>query len=94
MLTTATRMLVMLLHTNYWMYFLDLSMADPTYILPLITTSTIYLQLYLGADGLNTSTMPDLMKKVKYSRIKKIPELYTILLIFVICILVYLFYPW
>ncbi|XP_023332319.1 mitochondrial inner membrane protein OXA1L [Eurytemora carolleeae] len=52
--------------TGGFLWFHDLSMADPTYILPLITTSTIYLQLYLGADGLNTSTMPDLMKKMIY----------------------------
>jgi hypothetical protein len=29
-----------------------------------VTASTIYLQLYFSADGLNTETMPPLMKKV------------------------------
>ena len=43
---------------------LDLTLADPTYILPVVTCSTIYLQLYLGADGLNTSNIPPFMKKV------------------------------
>jgi len=48
----------------YW--FTDLTLADPTMALPLITASTIYLQLYLGADGMNTANVPPFMKKVMY----------------------------
>merc|ERR1712098_472778 len=45
----------------------DLTLSDPMYILPLLTSSTIYLQLYLGADGLDASNMPPFMKKVMYA---------------------------
>ena len=46
------------------MLFLDLTLADPFYILPVLTASTIYLQIYFAADGMNTDTMPPFMKKV------------------------------
>jgi hypothetical protein len=42
----------------------DLTVCDPYYILPILTSSTIYLQIYFAADGMNTNTMPDIMKKV------------------------------
>jgi len=54
------------LSTGGLAWFTDLTLADPTYILPVVTCSTIYLQLYLGADGLNTSNIPPFMKKVMY----------------------------
>jgi membrane protein insertase Oxa1/YidC/SpoIIIJ len=41
-------------------------LVDPYYILPVVTASTIYLQLYFSADGMNTDTMPPVMKKVSY----------------------------
>ena len=45
-------------------WFPDLTMADPTMILPTVTAATMFLQIHLGADGMNTSTMPEIMKKV------------------------------
>jgi len=48
----------------YW--FTDLTIADPTFILPILTCTSIYFQLYLGADGMNTETMPPIMKKIIY----------------------------
>ena len=35
-------------------------------VLPIVTASTIYLQIYLNADGMNTDTMPEIMKKLMY----------------------------
>ena len=52
-------------------YFLDLSISDPLFLLPIMTSSTLALQLYLGADGINTATMPALMKKVRRSKGEK-----------------------
>lgn len=49
----------------YW--FTDLTLADPTLILPLATGATIYLQLYLGADGMKTENMPGFMKVIIYA---------------------------
>jgi len=47
-------------------WFTDLTVADPLMILPIVTASTIYLQIYLNADGMNTDTMPEIMKKLMY----------------------------
>ena len=45
-------------------WFSDLTLADPLMALPVITASTIYLQLYFGADGMNAANVPPFMKKV------------------------------
>jgi len=47
-------------------WFTDLTICDPFYLLPIITSTTIFVQLYLGADGMNTATLPPIMKKVIY----------------------------
>ena len=47
-------------------WFPNLTVADPTMILPCVTAATLFLQIHLGADGINTSTMPDIMKKLMY----------------------------
>jgi len=47
-------------------WFTDLSVCDPYYLLPIITSTTLFVQLYLGADGINTATMPPIMKKIFY----------------------------
>ena len=47
-------------------WFSNLTVADPTMILPTVTAATLFLQIHLGADGINTSTMPDIMKKLMY----------------------------
>ena len=38
-------------------WFTDLTEVDPYYILPLLTSSTLFLQLKLGADGLSSDAM-------------------------------------
>jgi len=48
----------------YW--FQDLSVVDPFYLLPVITATSIYIQLYLGADGMDTTMAPPLMIKIMY----------------------------
>jgi len=48
----------------YW--FTDLIAADPHLLLPVLTCTTIYIQIYLGADGLDSSNMPAFMKKLMY----------------------------
>ena len=52
------------LATGGALWFPDLSLADPTCVLPVLTASTLFLQLYLGADGINLDTMPPIMRKV------------------------------
>ena len=42
----------------------DLTLTDPLFLLPILASTTIYLQLYFGADGMNAATMPPIMKKV------------------------------
>ena len=54
------------LTTGGVLWFPDLTLADPFCALPLLTASTIYLQLYFNADGMNTANTPELMKKVLY----------------------------
>ena len=49
----------------YW--FTDLTAADPTMMLPLLTASTLLLQIHLGADGMNTANAPPMMKYFMYS---------------------------
>jgi len=39
------------LGTGGFLWFENLAMADPFYLLPLLTSTTLYLQLKLGADG-------------------------------------------
>ena len=34
-------------------WFTDLTVCDPYYLLPLMTSTTLFFQLKLGADGLN-----------------------------------------
>ena len=54
------------LTTGGLLWFPDLTLADPFCALPLLTASTIYLQLYFNADGINTANTPEWMKKVLY----------------------------
>eukprot|EP00092_Neocalanus_flemingeri_P006572 GFUD01007085.1.p1 GENE.GFUD01007085.1~~GFUD01007085.1.p1 ORF type:complete len:432 (+),score=101.77 GFUD01007085.1:42-1337(+) len=49
------------------LWFTDLSIADPTCVLPVLTASTLFLQLYLGADGINLDTMPPIVKKLMFA---------------------------
>merc|ERR1719340_425424 len=35
-------------------------------VLPCVTAATLFLQIHLGADGINTATMPGFMKKLMY----------------------------
>lgn len=41
------------LHTGGLLWFTDLTIPDPYYILPLITCSTLLLTIHLGVDGMN-----------------------------------------
>jgi len=54
------------LKTGGLAWFTDLTLQDPTFILPAVACSTIYLQMYLGADGMNLDNMPPIMKKIMY----------------------------
>lgn len=44
------------LHTGGMLWFSDLTIADPYYMLPLITCSTLFLTIQLGVDGMNLNT--------------------------------------
>jgi len=54
------------LSTGGLAWFTDLSVSDPTLVLPLATAATIYFQLYLGADGMKADTFPPFLRKVLY----------------------------
>ena len=56
---------VVSMQTGGLAWFVDLTASDPTMVLPVITCSTLYLQLYLGADGMDLSAQPEWVKKVK-----------------------------
>lgn len=45
------------------LWFTDLSMADPYYILPMVTAATMYAQFYFAADGANLQQMGPIAKK-------------------------------
>ena len=47
-------------------WFEDLSVADPYYILPTVMCSTTFLQIKLGADGMNAGAMGPVAKQVIY----------------------------
>ena len=47
-------------------WFEDLSVADPYYILPIVMSSTTFLQIKMGADGMNTGAMGPVVKKLIY----------------------------
>ena len=59
-----TNVPVQSLETGGMLWFSNLTLADPTCILPVLTASTLFLQIYMGADGINLNTMPPFMKKV------------------------------
>ena len=52
------------LSTGGILWFTDLTLADPLCVLPVLTATTLFFQLYLGADGINLDTMPPILKKV------------------------------
>lgn len=39
------------LHTGGLFWFTDLTLADPYYILPILTSATLYLTIHFGTDG-------------------------------------------
>ena len=43
-------------------WFHDLTVPDPYYLLPLLTSTTFYLQIHLGADGMSTQSLGPLAK--------------------------------
>ena len=46
----------------YW--FTDLTIADPYFILPIITASSLLIHLKVGGDGLNLDALPPFIKKL------------------------------
>lgn len=44
------------LHTGGLLWFSDLTVADPYYLLPLITCSTLFLTIQLGVDGMSLNS--------------------------------------
>ena len=46
----------------YW--FQDLTIPDPFYILPLLTSTTLYLQIKLGVDGANAQNVGPMIKQL------------------------------
>ena len=51
--------------TGGLLWFPDLTLADPFCALPLLTASTLTLQIYFNADGMNTANVPDWIRKAR-----------------------------
>ena len=47
------------------LWFPDLSVADPTYALPLLTSGLFLIMIEVGADGMNASANKDQAKTMK-----------------------------
>ncbi len=52
------------LSTGGTLWFHDLTLADPYYILPLCTSASLYLQFKFAADGANLQQMGPIMRGV------------------------------
>ena len=46
------------------LWFPELTVADPFLALPLLTATTLSLQIYFNADGMNTANTPEWLRKV------------------------------
>jgi membrane protein insertase Oxa1/YidC/SpoIIIJ len=44
-------------------WFVDLTVADPYFLLPVMTASSVFIHLKMGADGVNIDNMPKGMQK-------------------------------
>ena len=51
--------------TGGMLWFPDLSVADPTYALPLLTSGLFLVMIEVGADGMNASANKDQAKTMK-----------------------------
>jgi len=52
------------LKTGGTAWFYDLSAADPFFLLPLLTTSSLLVNLWIGGDGLDLNSLPPFMRKL------------------------------
>ena len=52
------------LKTGGTAWFYDLCAADPFFLLPLLTTSSLLLNLWIGGDGLDLNALPPFMRKL------------------------------
>ena len=68
------------LSTGGLAWFTDLSVSDPTLVLPLATAATIYFQLYLGADGMKADTFPPFLRKVRFKVLSLVLLIYQVLI--------------
>lgn len=46
------------------LWFEDLTLPDPFYILPILTSCTLFLQLKFAADGMNLDLLSPTMRRV------------------------------
>lgn len=52
------------METGGILWFTDLTLRDPYYALPLLTSATVFLQLKFATDGISLDTISPTMKKV------------------------------
>ena len=50
------------LRTGGTLWFVDLTVVDPLYLLPVLTASSLYVQILAGADGLRLESMPPFLR--------------------------------
>ena len=48
-------------------WFSDLTVSDPYFLLPILTTSSLLINLKVGGDGASLDTLPPFMRKVLYA---------------------------
>ena len=50
------------LRTEGTLWFVDLTVADPLYLLPILTASSLFVHIYAGADGMRLESLPPIMQ--------------------------------
>ena len=50
------------LKTEGTLWFVDLTAADPMYLLPILTAVSLYVHIHAGGDGMRLESMPPLMR--------------------------------
>ena len=48
-------------------WFSDLTMSDPYFLLPVLTTSSLLLNIKMGGDGASIDTLPPFLRKMIFA---------------------------
>ncbi len=51
------------LKTGGTLWFLDLTQSDPMFLIPIVTSTSLFIHIKTGADGANIDTLPSFYRK-------------------------------